>query len=99
MVITVAVVNLLVFGIYVLPYRFGRAEIEGCAFNGGYLAGGHERAVDGCIVVGIHPEHIVGDGSCEVARKIEVRVVGHVDDGGLVGSSRVCNVDGIVGRE
>ena len=80
----------------VLSHRVSCAEVHRRAFNGSYLACGHEGVIDRRVVVCVHIELVVGDELRWVAVQVEVAVVGHVDDGRGVGRCRVQDVEHIV---
>lgn len=98
-VVAEAVAQLLVVGVDVTAYGFGGAEIEGGAFDGAYLAAGHERAVDGREGVGVDVDFVAENVAGEVAGEVEVGVVGEIEHGGTVGCGRVVDGEGCVGAE
>ncbi len=99
MVISVAVLELyIVIFVDVCAETFGHCEVHGSADYGKYLAGGHIGRVDGCEARSIDIEHVVGHGHGSVAREVEVRVVGEVDHGRLVGGRAVSDVELVAGK-
>ena len=63
----------------------GLTEVHGGALHGGYLAGGYEGVVGGQPAVGVETQGVLKHAAGVVAFKVEVGVVGEVDDGARVG--------------
>ncbi len=100
MVITLAVAHLLTIGLDILSDALGLREIERRSLHGSDFAGGHESAVHGREVAGVNLEDILFDAVAgRVSGEVEIGVVGHVDDGGRIGSGLVGNLQGVVVRE
>src|SRR6476659_6249625 len=63
----------------------GLAEIERSAFNGFQFAGGDQGVVDRSVVIGVQLQDFFQDIAAAGAGKIEIAVIGEVDDCWFVG--------------
>lgn len=99
-VISLSVVELVIIGIDVLANELCLAEIHRGPFDRSDLAGGHERVVHRGEIGGVDVKLIILDAVIgRISGKVEIGMVGHVDDRGLVGGGLVTDVDGVVLRK
>ena len=96
MVVALAQGELLVLRCDTSADRGRLAEIHGCAGDIGQLAGGNEARSNGRGLVGSDGQLLVQDGVGGVAAEIEVRVIGRVEDGGLVGRAAIVDAQAVV---
>ena len=100
MVVAVAVAQLLIIGIDVLPYQLRSTEIHRSPLHRPNLPGGHESIIHGSEGRSVDIEFIVADRMIgRIPGQIEVGVIGHVDDRGRVGSGLVPYTKSLIMRE
>jgi len=91
-IVAMAFRELIVFVVNSRSNRRRLAEIKWRTLYRRQLPGRNESRVHGCVTAGVDLHLVLEDVPVSRARQIEIRVVGKIDDGVLVGGRRILNL-------